>query len=227
MENYHAAATWMKLREEPHNFLKKLPAKVGSQGGLEVRVCCYEHLEPPPPLDPPLPAQAVKPSYSPHPHLTGTGVPAQAGHRHDPVHRHEAGGVYMGSLRAGGELHSHMKQVCGGEGSLHLLTSLTCAAFIGLPCILVTSLTCAAFIGLLRSTSRSTRCLGPSWPPPLLPAAAPPPAAPASTGDPAGKGPPRRPPASMEGPPPTADCSRCLRRRPEKPPQQWHPPPGG
>ena len=31
MENYHAAATWMKLREEPHNFLKKLPAKVGSQ----------------------------------------------------------------------------------------------------------------------------------------------------------------------------------------------------
>ena len=96
MENYHAAATWMKLREEPHNFLKKLPAKVGSQGGLEVRVCCYEHLEPPPPLDPPLPAQAVKPSYSPHPHLTGTGVPAQAGHRHDPVHRHEAGGGWMG-----------------------------------------------------------------------------------------------------------------------------------
>ena len=27
MENYHAAATWMKLKAEQHNFLKKLPAK--------------------------------------------------------------------------------------------------------------------------------------------------------------------------------------------------------
>ena len=28
MENHHVSATWMMLKEEQHNFLKRLPAKV-------------------------------------------------------------------------------------------------------------------------------------------------------------------------------------------------------
>ena len=30
MENYHIAATWRLLKEDKHNFLKKLPLKVSS-----------------------------------------------------------------------------------------------------------------------------------------------------------------------------------------------------
>ena len=88
MENHHVAATWIMLKQEEFNFLRKMPRKVSRRGhptGLLPAAECrfpsqYTVMLLTPPIPPPLPAASP-----------GLRRPPKAGRRNGFGHGHEAG----------------------------------------------------------------------------------------------------------------------------------------